>query len=50
MYEHYHNWFGPADSLIHIAWIPVWFLEELAEAITVSIGSDVQAGMKDTML
>lgn len=46
MYRHLDNWFGPAGSIIHLPWMPAWFIEGLAEALSVSVGSDVQAGIE----
>ncbi len=46
MYRHLDNWFGPAGAIIHLPWMEAWFLEGLAEAISVSIGSDEQAGVE----
>ncbi len=46
MYRHLDNWFGPAGAIIHLPWLEAWFLEGLAEAISVSIGSDEQAGVE----
>ena len=46
MYEHFHHLLGPAEAVVYLPWVPAWFLEGLAEAITVSIGSDVQASIE----
>ncbi len=46
MYRHLDNWFGPAGAILHLPWMEAWFLEGLAEAISVSIGSDEQAGVE----
>ncbi len=46
MYLHFYNFLGPAGSLIHLPWIPAWFIEGLAEAYAVSTGSDIQVGME----
>ena len=46
MYRHLDNWFGPAGSILHLPWMEAWFLEGLAEAMSVSIGSDEQAGVE----
>ena len=46
MYEHFHNIFGPAGSVLHLPWLPGWFIEGLAEALAVSLGSDVQASIE----
>lgn len=45
-YEHFHNFFGPAGSILHLPWVPAWFLEGMAEALSVSVGSDVQASVE----
>jgi hypothetical protein len=46
MYEHLENFLGPAGSVIHLPWMPAWFIEGLAEAITMSSGSDWQLGVE----
>jgi hypothetical protein len=46
MYRQLDNLFGPAGSLIHLPWMEAWFLEGLAEAVSVSVGSDEQAGVE----
>ena len=46
MYRHMDNWFGPAGAMIHLPWMEAWFLEGLAEAVSVSVGSDEQAGIE----
>ena len=46
MYRHLDNWFGPAGSVIYLPWMPAWFIEGLAESLSVSVGSDVQAGIE----
>jgi len=46
MYRHFDNWFGPAGSLLHLIWMPVWFIEGLAEALSVSVPSYSQAGIE----
>jgi hypothetical protein len=43
MYEHLQNWLGPAGSILHLLWLPSWFIEGLPESLTVSIGADRQA-------
>ena len=45
-YQHYYNFLFSAGTVIHILWMPAWFLEGLAEAITVSTGSDFQSGIE----
>ncbi|MBF0441848.1 MAG: hypothetical protein HQK54_08095 [Oligoflexales bacterium] len=46
MYRHLDNWFGPAGSIIHLPWMPAWWIEGLAESLTVSIGSDIQSSIE----
>jgi len=46
MYRHLDNLFGPAGAIIHLPWMPAWFLEGFAEAFSVSVGSDVQSGIE----
>lgn len=46
MYLHYHNLFGPPGTILHIMWMPAWFLEGLAEAFSVSVGSEYQSGVE----
>ena len=46
MYRHLDNWFGPAGAILHLPWMEAWFLEGLAEALSVSVGSDEQAGIE----
>ncbi len=46
MYRHFDNIFGPAGAIFHLPWMEAWFLEGLAEAISVAIGSDEQAGVE----
>ena len=45
-YEHYRNFLSPPGSIFHILWMPAWLLEGLAEALSVSIGSDYQSGVE----
>lgn len=46
MYRHLDNIFGPAGAILHLPWMEAWFLEGLAEAVSVSVGSDPQAGVE----
>jgi hypothetical protein len=46
MYRHLDNIFGPAGSIIHLPWMPAWFIEGLAEATSASSGSDMQYGIE----
>ena len=45
-YEHYRNILSPPGSIFHILWMPAWFLEGVAEALSVSVGSDYQSGVE----
>lgn len=46
MFLHLRNPLGPAGSILHIPWMPAWFIEGLAEALSSSIGSHQQAGIE----
>lgn len=46
MYRHLDNILGPAGSLIHLPWMPAWWIEGLAETLSVSSGSDWQYGIE----
>ena len=46
MYRHMNNIFGPAGAVLHLPWMPVWFIEGLAEATSTSVGSDYQASIE----
>ena len=46
MYLHLHDWLGPAGALLYLPWMPAWFLEGLAEALSISVRSDVQASIE----
>lgn len=46
MYRHLDNLLGPAGSVIHLLWMPAWFIEGLAETMSVSINSDDQAAVE----
>lgn len=46
MYRHLDNFLGPAGAIIHLPWMEAWFLEGLAEALSVSIGSEQQASIE----
>ena len=46
MYSRFRNFFGPAGDLLHVVWLPAWYIEGLAEALSVSVGSDVTAGIE----
>jgi len=43
MFLHLENFMGHAGSIFHVPWMPAWFLEGLAEALSVSTASDRQA-------
>lgn len=46
MYRHLDNLFGPPGAILHLPWMPVWFIEGLAETTSISVGSDFQAGVE----
>lgn len=46
MFAKLDNVMGPAGALVHLPWMPAWFLEGLAEATSVSGGSDVAAAIE----
>ncbi|MEZ4743152.1 MAG: hypothetical protein R3B45_12025 [Bdellovibrionota bacterium] len=46
MYLHLQNFFGPAGALFHLVFMPAWFIEGLAEAMSVSSGADVQVAIE----
>ena len=46
MYRSLDTIFGPAYNIIYLPWMPAWFVEGLAEAFSVSVGSDVTAGIE----
>lgn len=46
MYRHLDNIFGPAGSIIHLPWMPAWWIEGLAESTSLSSGSDSQYGIE----
>ena len=46
MLLYFHNLFGPAGAIVHMPWLPAWWIEGLAEALTVAYGSDTQYGIE----
>lgn len=46
MYRHFDNLLGPAGSILNLPFMPPWFLEGLAETTSVSVGSDITAGIE----
>ena len=46
MYRHLDNWLGPAGAVIHLPFMPAWWIEGLAEAISRSVPSDMAAGIE----
>lgn len=46
MYRRFDNWFGPAGNILHLPWMPAWFLEGLADAMAVTVTSDGMAGIE----
>lgn len=45
-YEHLDNLLGRPGALIHLAFMPSWWIEGVPEALTVSTGSAEQAGIE----
>lgn len=46
MYLHLYNILGPAGVMLHLLWMPAWAIEGIAEALSVSLGSDLTAGIE----
>ena len=46
MYRHLDNIFGPAGSIINLPWMPAWWIEGLAEALSLSVGAGVQSAIE----
>ena len=46
MFLYLDNFFGPAGAILHLPWLPAWWIEGLAEALTVSAGSEVHYGIE----
>ncbi len=46
MYPHLNNILGPAGSILHLPWMPAWWIEGLAEALSVSVGAPQQASVE----
>lgn len=46
MFLHLENFMGHAGTIFHIPWMPAWFLEGLAEALSVSVRSERQASIE----
>ena len=46
MYLAFANVFGHAGNILHLPWMPAWFLEGLAETLSVSVGSDTTSGVE----
>ena len=40
------NFFGPAGAIVHLPWLPAWWIEGMAESLAVSVGSDVHYGIE----
>ncbi len=45
-YEPLRNFLGHAGVIVHIPWMPAWFLEGLAEALSFSIDSTQQSSLE----
>ena len=46
MYRYFTYYFGPAESVLYLPWVPAWFIEGLAECLSASLGSDVIASIE----
>ena len=46
MFLYLDNFFGPAGAIVHLPWLPAWWIEGLAEALTVSATSSVHYGIE----
>ncbi len=46
MFLYLDNFFGPAGAIVHLPWLPAWWIEGLAEVLTVSAGSAVHHGIE----
>lgn len=46
MYRYFDTIFGTAGAAVYLPWTPAWFIEGLAEALTMSLGSDVIASVE----
>lgn len=46
MYGRLANFFGPPGTLIHLFFMPAWFLEGLAETMSMSVGTDRTSGIE----
>ncbi len=45
-YQQLRNFLGPAGTIVHLPWMPAWFLEGLAEALADSTGSSIRSGIE----
>lgn len=46
MYRYFDNFLGPPGAILHLPWLPAWFIEGLAESVSMSIGSYAQSGIE----
>lgn len=46
MYRHLSNILGPTGSIVHLPWLPAWWIEGLAEMTSRSLGSDWMFGIE----
>ena len=46
MYHHYFNILGPFGAVVQLPWMANWWIEGLAESLSQSQGSDVQAAVE----
>lgn len=46
MYRHFDNIFGSVGNILHLPWMPAWFIEGLAESLSASGRGDVIASVE----
>ncbi len=46
MYRTLDNFLGPIGNIIHLPWLPAWFIEGLADSLALTVGSDGMAGIE----
>lgn len=46
MYRTLDNFLGPIGNIIHLPWLPAWFIEGLADNLALTVGSSGMAGVE----
>jgi hypothetical protein len=46
MYRTLDNFLGPIGNIIHLPWLPAWFIEGLADALAVTVGPEGLSGIE----